>query len=57
MGCDERFVIAECSGEATKISGRVDRFIHDQCVCGGVGVCGRVRIRWVGEHHKLCAPD
>lgn len=57
MGCDERFVIAECSGEATKISGRVDWFVYNQCVCGGVGVCGRFWIRWVGEHHKLCAPD
>lgn len=57
MGCDERFVIAECSGEATKISGRVDWFIYNQCLCGGVGVCGRFWIRWVGEHHKLCAPD
>ena len=57
MGCDERLWFAECSRAATEISWRVDRVVHDQCVCGGVGVCGWVWIWWVGEHHKLCAPD
>lgn len=51
-GCD-----AECSGAATEVRREVGRDVHGECVCGGVGPGGWIRVRWMGERDKLHTSD
>lgn len=44
-------------GAAPAAGGAVDGHVHDQRVRGGVGAGGRLRLRRLGQHDQLRAPD
>lgn len=48
LNIDNFCVITERGGEATILSTKLDRDVHSQHICCGLGFRGRVWIRWMG---------
>lgn len=43
----------ECGGEAPVLPSELGRDVRVEHICGGVGFCGWVRVRGMGQHDQL----